>query len=133
MAQINTLFHSVQGSWSTFLYTDPYSNTALLTSFGTGNASTSTFQLLDIEGYPIYYTNSTPSIYVNGTLQTVTTNYTISATGLVTFVAAPASSATITWSGTYYRQVRFDMDEFELSQIVNLAWGKGTIKLVSIK
>ena len=133
MAIILTLFHAVRGSWDSFLFTDPYSNTATLTSFGTGTGALTTFQLLDLDGFPIYDLNGVAQIYVNGVLKTVTTDYTISATGLVTFAAAPANGVALTWSGACYRRVRFDMDEFEMTQIVNLCWGQGTLKLVSVK
>ena len=129
MAAVNSLFSSVQGCWDTFLYTDPYSNTASATPFGTGNGSATTFQLLDIEGFPIYDLNGSASIYVGGVLTTPASIV----SGLVTFSAAPANGAALTWSGGYYRRVRFDMDEFEMEQLVNLCWGKGSIKLISVK
>lgn len=130
MAMIQSLYQSVRGMWDSFLYTDPWSNTAAQQSIGTGTGAQTTFQLLDIEGFPIYDLNGATTLYVNGT---PTTPSSISPTGLVTFSAAPASGATVTWSGGYYRRVRFDMDEFEMTQLLNLCWGSGTIKLISVK
>ena len=134
MAIIQAMFNGVKGQWDSFLFTDTYSNTAAATAFGTGTGGAGqTNQLLDIEGFPIYDLNGTAQIFVAGVLQTVTTNDTLSATGLVTWVTQPASSAALTWSGAYYRRCRFDMDAFELEQLLNLCWGKGVIKMVSLK
>jgi len=133
MATILSSFMAAMGQLNYFDFTDPYSNTALLTPFGTGTGlAGQTNQLLDIEGYPIYDLNGTPSLYVNGVLKTVTTDYTIS-NGLVTWVTNPGNALPLTWSGGYYRRCRYDMDELELEQIVNLCWGNGTLKLISLK
>ena len=129
MATIQAFFMAAVGELNYFDYTDPYSNTATLTPFGTGNGSTTTFQLLDIEGFPIYDLNGAASVYVNGGLTTPASIV----NGLVTFSSAPGNTYPLTWSGGYYRRCRFDMDEFEMEQIVNLCWGKGTIKLISVK
>ncbi len=129
MAAILGLFNSVKGMWDSFLYTDPYSNTASGTSFGTGNGSLTTFQLLDIEGLPIYDLNGAASIYVAGALTTPASIV----NGLVTFSSAPANGAALTWSGAYYRRVRFDMDDYEQTQMANLCWDGGTVKLISVK
>jgi hypothetical protein len=311
MAAILGLFNAVKGKWDSFLYTDPYSNTAANTPFGTGNGSTTAFQLLDIEGFPIFDLNGTPTItrtdwqgtqtlyatprtnlcpysqafnswQVNGTptvtpdsttdplgtstADTVTgasgsnpfiyvaptiangtvcrfsvwaknvnslqsamyvrsgvtagyiyinwsgttpasltsggnatnatfqdfgngwyrisftltttetnqnfrlyptfntdgascyfwgaqieagstttsyiptttapvtvTDYTLSSTGMVTLGQVPVAGAALAWSGNYYRRVRFDMDEYEQEQMLNLCWNGGTIKLISVK
>jgi hypothetical protein len=44
-----------------------------------------------------------------GVVQTNPANYSISATGLVTFTSRPGAAA-LTWTGTYYWRVRFDQD-----------------------
>ena len=133
MAVLNALFHAVKGQWDSFLFTDPYSNTAALTGFGTGTGAQYAFQLLDIEGFPIYDLNGAPLVYVNGVLKNLGSDYTISASGLVTFSAAPGNGILVTWSGGYYRRVRFEMDDFEMEQIVTLCWGNASIKIVSVK
>jgi uncharacterized protein (TIGR02217 family) len=51
---------------------------------------------------------STPVIKINNVL---TTAYTISASGMVTFTTAPASTAQLTWSGEFDVPVRFDTDQ----------------------
>jgi hypothetical protein len=62
VAMLLNIFNAAKGRWDSFLYTDPYSNTAVNTPFGTGDGSTSAFQLLDIEGMPIFDLNGTPTL-----------------------------------------------------------------------
>lgn len=61
------------------------------------------------------------------------TDYAISSTGLVTCASAPLSGAVLTWTGSYYRRVRFDGDELELERMLSGAWDGKTVKLISIK
>jgi uncharacterized protein (TIGR02217 family) len=91
--------------------------------FGTGTGSQTQFQLsktydpqailLGTEGSFFYVRAitllaSTPEIRINNV---VTTAYTISASGLVTFTTAPAAAAQLTWSGEFDVPVRFDTDQ----------------------
>jgi uncharacterized protein (TIGR02217 family) len=134
LQQLVTFFNTAQGSLNSFVFVDPVNGNPSGVSFGTGNGSLNAFQLLDNEGYPAGYIQGTPSIYVNGVLKTLTTDYTInSTTGLVTFVTAPANTAALTWTGQFARIVRFDDDAMDFKRFVNLAWDGGTIKLRSIK
>jgi uncharacterized protein (TIGR02217 family) len=115
-------FLARQGSFDSFLYDNPADNTATAMPFGTGDGTITAFQLtraLGAGGFsfaePVQNLNGAPGIYVAGTLKTVTTHYTISATGLVTFVTAPAAGQTLTWTGAFYYRCRFlnDMSEFK--------------------
>lgn len=114
-------FNQCQGSFAAFLYIDPADNTVTAQNFGTGNGATVSFQLQRTYGgftEPVQNLNAAPSIYVNGVLQTLTTNYSISSTGLVTFVTAPPAAAALTWTGTYYYRVRFVNDTAEFNQFM---------------
>ena len=72
--------------------------------------------------------------YIPTTTAAVTvTDYVLSGTGLVTLAVAPVNAAALTWSGTYYRRVRFDMDDYEQTQMFNLCWDGGALKLISVK
>ena len=54
-----------------------------------------------------------PQIYVNGVLQTITTDYTLdTTTGMLTMVTAPAFVPT--WIGQFDVPVRFDSDDLEV-------------------
>lgn len=96
--------------------------------FGLGDGSTTQFQigktydpsliLLNVPGSityfrPIYLLVGNPVIKVDGVTKTVTVDYTISNSGLVTFISAPAGpspAAELTWTGEFDIAVRFDTD-----------------------
>lgn len=93
-------------------------------NFGTGDGTTTAFGL-----YKTYTSggvtrtrrivkpvSGTVSIYKNGVLQTLTTDYTIDhATGIVTFVSAPTNGHALTWTGRFHVPVRFATDFFDVS------------------
>lgn len=54
-------------------------------------------------------------------------------TGLVTFDAAPASGAALTWSGDYYRRVRFVRDEADFERVWQDMWKLKKIEMISTK
>ncbi len=55
-----------------------------------------------------------PQIFVNGVLQTITTNYTLdTTTGILTMVAPPAYVPT--WTGQFDVPVRFDSDDLDIA------------------
>lgn len=101
-------------------------------NFGTGDGSTTTFQLkktydpqkilLGSTG-TLKYTRdinwlaNTPVIKKDGVTLTVTTDYTISATGLVTFTSAPANTKPLTWTGEFDNLVRFDSDFLSMTMM----------------
>jgi uncharacterized protein (TIGR02217 family) len=125
-------FATHRGSWDSFLLVDPYNDTATTQSFGTGDGSRTVWYLTDEMGERIGANNNTPSIYKAGALQTVTTHYTLdSATGKVTFVSAPANGNALTWTGTFYRRVRFSSDELNVSRRGARIW-RADVELVSV-
>ena len=125
-ADLDTLvgmFLQMKGQFDSFLLSVPMDNTVTLANFGTGDGATTAFQLrrgFGAGGFsfqePVQNTNSTPLIYKNGVLQTVSTNYNIDTNGLVTFTVAPGNGLPLTWTGTYYYRCRFlqDMADFSL-------------------
>lgn len=84
-------------------------------SFGTGNGSTTTFAL------PGKTLQSGASIYINGVLKTLTTDYTITEGNLtsptlegetrITFVAAPANGLALTFTGVLRRKYTCEFAE----------------------
>lgn len=94
-------------------------------NFGTGDGAETEFQitktydpsqlLLNTPGSLLYVRNiflfaAAPAIEVDGSPMTVTTDYTISTSGLVTFASPPANDKAITWTGEFDVPVRFDGD-----------------------
>lgn len=52
-------------------------------------------------------------VKVDGVTKTLTADYTVNSTGLITFVSAPANDAVITVDGEFYVPVAFEGDVFE--------------------
>ena len=116
-------FNARQGSFDSFLFTDPLDNAVTAQNFGTGNGTITTFMLGRSFGGVCEYTmniNGAPQIYVGGVLKTLTTDYTIDAYGNVTFVTAP--SGALTWTGSYYYRCRFVKDSADFENFMYQLW-----------
>ncbi len=101
-----------------FNYLDSEDNSATAQQFATGDGSTTAFQLLRARGgfsEPVYSPIAGYTVYVNGVAKTLGTDYT-QAKGAITFAAAPASGAVLTWTGQFYWLCRFTEDMFEESR-----------------
>jgi uncharacterized protein (TIGR02217 family) len=123
-------FNQQGGPFTPFYWTNDNDNTATNYAFGTGNGTTTQFQLSKFDSSywnePIAGVNGTPTIYVNGV---ATTPASISASGLVTFSSAPANGASLTWTGNYYYLVRFKDDQIEVGQFMSQMYEATTITL----
>lgn len=139
LAELQTLvgFYNLRGgAFDSFLFTDPDDASAVAALFGTGNGSATAFQLLrSFGGYtePVWDLNGAAQIYVAGVLKTSGTDYTISSTGVVTFSVAPAAAAALTWSGTFYRRVRFLRDQLDTTKFMQNLWEAKRVELLSVK
>lgn len=120
---ILAMFLAHFGSMYPFRFRDWSDYTATNEVFGTGDGSKTQFQLtmtydpqyilLGTEGSFFYVRAitllaSTPVIKIDNV---VTTAYTISSSGVVTFTTAPAAGKQLTWSGEFDVPVRFDTDQ----------------------
>jgi uncharacterized protein (TIGR02217 family) len=121
---ILAMYRAHFGSVYPFRFRDWSDYQATNSVFGTGNGSTTAFQLsmtydpnyifFGTAGTYFYVRNitlptGTPVIKKAGVIQTPGTHYTIS-NGLVTFASAPAAAAQLVWSGEFDVPVRFDTD-----------------------
>lgn len=80
--------------------------------------------------------NGLSQYFVNGTLQTFGTAYTLSGTGLVTFLPGhiPAANAVITWTGSFYYRCRFDEDEVVWAKFMTVGlWTVKKLMFTSVK
>ena len=131
-ADLDTLggfFLNMKGQFDSFLFTSPADNTVSAMNFGSGNGSTTAFQLTRAFGAggfpfvePVQNLNGNPAIYVGGVLKTLTSDYTISSAGVVTFVTPPDNAAALTWSGSFYYRCRFKQDSAEFSEFMKDLW-----------
>ena len=126
-------FNNLKGSFDSFLYLDPYDNTATSQAIGTGDGSNKVFQIVRNFGSfiePIKAVVGSPSIYLNGVLQS--SGYTIT-DGVLTFTTAPSSGAIVSWTGQFYFRCRFLNDDIELSQFMYDLWEVKKVEFISIK
>lgn len=132
-------FNAHAGAFDSFLFTDPGFNSVTAESFGTGDGTTKSFQLLaryQNSGGPggaeaIQNLNGSPSIYVNGVLQVG--GYTLGPSGIVTFTTAPSNTYPLTWTGSFYYRVRFEDDEMSATEFMQRWWSTQEIKLLSVR
>ncbi len=125
-ADFNTLlafFNQQQGNVVPFWFdAGPGNDSVSNQVFATADGSTKTYQLTRSYGgfaEPIAAVNGSPSIYVNGVLQTAGTNYTLNAAaGTVTFTSAPTSGYALKWTGSYYFQCRFSKGTEDFEQFM---------------
>ena len=134
LATMWEFFNVLQGQFGTFLFVDP-TDCQILSSapatFGTGNSSTTAFQLTrSINSFvePVYDVYS-PTVLVNGT----PTSVTMSPNGVATFASAPASGAVLSWYGWFYFGCRFLQDDLSFEQIVSLLWSGKSLKFTSLR
>lgn len=125
-------FSLMRGSWDNFLFADPNDNSVTAQNIGTGNGSSTKFQLTRTYGgftEPVMNVNGTAQIYLNGTLKTAGTDYTIDAFGMVTFNTAPLNAVAVTWTGSYYFRCRFNADEYNFENFMNQLWTLNSLEL----
>jgi uncharacterized protein (TIGR02217 family) len=137
------LFMAMGGGFDTFLYNDPQFNGVTAQQFAVGDGTvgpfqvTATYQNSSGPGAPelIQNFNGSPLIYANGVLQTLTTNYTLSGTGGVTFTSGhvPSIGAPLTWTGNFYYRARFLKDELDFNQFLANFWELQTVELKQVK
>lgn len=120
-------FNQVLGAWDTFRYQDeddyatinPTSGARVPTQIGVGDGATTQFQIgRNLGGFfePLYDVNDAAyahKIYLNAVL---TSAYTISSSGLITFTSAPGSGVVITADFNYWWRVRFMDDTLDFSR-----------------
>jgi uncharacterized protein (TIGR02217 family) len=128
-------FLQQQGSFGGFLFYDPTDNVTTGAFLGTGDATTTVFQLQrNFGGFfePIIAPNVVSAIYFNGVLQS-SSGYTVSSTtGLVTFTSPPPNGVTITVDFSYYFLVRFSDDTADFENFMINLWELKQIKLQSV-
>ena len=131
--ELNTLlgfFLNRQGKADSFLFDDPNDNTRTGQGLGVGDGITTQFQVVRTLGgfvEPVKNLKTMPTVYVSGVEQE--TGWSISDSGLITFVSAP--TGTVTADITYYWRVHFDMDSAEFNQFADALWELQECKLSS--
>jgi uncharacterized protein (TIGR02217 family) len=134
LQSLHGFINSVGGAASPFYYDDPSDDQATAQEFGVGDGTTTEYQLVRAFGgfvEPVQSPKSGVSIYVGGTLQS--SGYTISSSGIVTFVSAPSSGASLSWTGGFYWLCRFDADTVEFSNFLSNLWEAKKLTFTTVK
>jgi uncharacterized protein (TIGR02217 family) len=145
------LFLQCQGQYGAFLFYDASDYRVSAQPLGTGDGTTTKFQLArSLGGFaePVVapVTSATtlnfaggatvaataPVITDNGTV-VAAANYAISNPGVVTFNTAPASGHTLTWSGYFGFLCRFDGDDLDFEQFMANLWRAQSVKFRSLR
>jgi uncharacterized protein (TIGR02217 family) len=120
-AALKAFWFDRRGDFKVWLLKDWSDYSGTLEPIGLGTGALTTFQI--IKTYSVAATNpyqrtirhlkpATLAVYVDGVLKTITTHYTVNATGLVTFVSAPTGGQVVTATYEFYVPVRFEGDVF---------------------
>jgi uncharacterized protein (TIGR02217 family) len=136
LKQLMGFFMARQGSFDSFLFTEPSDSHVTGMQFGTGDGTTNAFQLVRTYGIagigeftePVANLNGSPVIYDNGVV-VAAGNYTVGATGLITFTTPPASGHALTWDGQYYYRCRFNADTIGFNQFMSNLWEAKKVEL----
>lgn len=149
MQALMGLFLQLGGRYGAFLYYDPTDYAVVSQGFGVGDGSTTAFQLVrTLGGFAewivapvtsagtLYFPGfsivaSAPKIYAAGTLVSAAT-YSI-VNGLVSFTAAPANGAALTWTGWFGFLCRFDDDALDFEQFMQNLWRVDLLKFRSVR
>lgn len=138
LQRLVTFFNSKSGGAVAFFFLDRDDNAVLNANFGTGDGTTTIFQLTRTTTIgsitftePVRGLNGTPTIYKNGV---ATAAYTMGQLGQIQFTTAPANGAVLTWSGSFFFLCRFDRDELDgLGQLMAGLWQNGGLDFRSFK
>lgn len=133
-------FNSQYGRIIPFLYEDSLDKAVFTQIFGTGDGSTTTFQLMrQLGGFyePVFAPHGSVFVYHKEGEEwieyTGTTDFTIDIYGLVTFETAPADGLQLAWSGMYYWLARFLEDASNFENFMNNLWQNKQITFRSVK
>src|SRR5262249_49619204 len=131
-----SFFDLRQGLFDSWLYTDADDNAVTDQPVGSGDGSTTVFQLVRTLGTyvaPIIAPNAITSIKIAGVVQSGG-SYSVNAnTGQITFTTAPASGAAVTATYSYYFRCRFFEDSMDLEKFMSQLWLAKSVKFISLK
>jgi uncharacterized protein (TIGR02217 family) len=136
VADLRTLmgfFLSRQGAYDTFLFDDPSDDSVAAQQIGSGDGSTTAFQLgRTLGGFyePVTAPNQVTAVYFNGIAQG---GYSVDpASGLLTVASPPAAGLAVTADFTYYFRCRFVDDVSEFENFMQNLWQLKQLQFTSV-
>lgn len=128
------LYLACQGSYGTFLYTDPTDNAATAQLLGTGDAVNTIFTFQRTLGSavePVSYVTSVSNVYLNGVDQP--SGWALTAPRTLTFASAPGSGVAVTATFAYAFECRFLDDQVDFENFMAGLWKVDSLKFRSVK
>lgn len=129
-----------QGSFDSFLYADADDNAVAGQGLGSGDGTTTRFQL--VRGFggfvePILAPNAVSAVYLGGVAQSPS-GYTVngwgtSAPGTLAFTAAPAIGAVVTADFSFFFPCRFAADQMDFEKFMAALYAAKKVTFVSLK
>ncbi len=137
-AEVAAFFDLRSGMYDSFLYRDADDNAVTGQGIGTGDGTTTSFQLARAFGgfaEPILAPDVVSHVYRAGTDHS---DWTVAAwgsstPGVVTFSAAPGAGQAITADFTYYFPCRFAADQLDFEKFMAALYQLKKVSFVSIK
>jgi uncharacterized protein (TIGR02217 family) len=135
-------FMLCQGAFGTFLFQDPTDCQVTGQQIGTGNASTTVFQLQRAMGTalpgggflePIVAPKLVNAIYFDGITQDPASYSVGPNSGLVTFGTAPGNGLIITADFSYYFRCRFIDDKYDFENFMYRLWQLKKLTFISVR
>jgi uncharacterized protein (TIGR02217 family) len=137
------LYLACYGAYGTFLFSDPTDNQRTGQYLGTGNSSTTQFQLqasYGSSGAPLFTAPVTAvglvsALYLNGVTQNPSTySYAagLGSTGIITFAVPPVTEATITADFSFYFRCRFVDDSYSFENFMYQLWQLKKLSFISV-
>lgn len=146
LQRLSAFFLARRGSFDSWLFDDVDDNTVTGQAIGIGDGATFDFPLVRSYGAPghpawldtIGAPNVVSAVYLDGVVQTVTTDYTVSVwgdatPGVISFVSAPGGSVVITADFTFYWPCRFVDDLLDFEKFMSFLWKAQKVKFMTIK
>jgi uncharacterized protein (TIGR02217 family) len=122
-----------RGSFDNFLFRLEDDCSVVDQPIGAGDGVQRSFQLARSFGTgfsePVQNVDAVVDVKVAGVVRPAG-QYTVSATGMLTFAVAPAAGA-VTWSGSYFYRARFSDDNLDVDRFMKNLWEAKTILLIS--
>ncbi len=129
-------FNQRQGMFDSFLFQDSDDNAAIGQSLGSGDGTTTAFQLVRAFGgfvEPILAPNVVSNVYLAGVPQGPSAYNVSSASGIVTFVTAPPAGIAISADFSFYFRCRFVEDSMDFEKFMNQLWRAKKLAFISVK
>jgi uncharacterized protein (TIGR02217 family) len=131
-----------QGAYGTFLFQDPSDHQVTGQYLGTGDSSTSVFQLqrtlgtaLPDGGFvePIVAPDTVTAVYFDGIAQNPSGYSADPATGLLTFAISPGTGLVITVDFSYWFRCRFVDDSYDFENFMYRLWQLKKLTFISVR